>query len=421
MAFSAAGAGNTATWDFTGVGLPDGTYQVSATWSAHPNRATNAPYTINGVPVPGGVDQTVAPGDFVSDGGSWEVLGNVAVAGGVLVVELPDAGANGFVLADAIRVQQVDIQVVDQIDESAVIDDGDLQFTISGGTEFTYAGSNNALNNDIFFFPATLVTAGALAEWDFHVDPGFYAVGVSWEEHTNRATDASYSITTPSGVNDTTVVVDQTFSTASNQGGAGAGTVILDGKPFQILTTLEVPELDKQITVNLSDVTASGTGFLVADGAFVLRLADPVLPLMLSGTEEASSSASPLTASELNAAVSTALAAWSSTDLNEGQQRGVGASGRSGVAVAGLDPGLRLGFDGPGVHRSDGRRSGLRCGGSGERGGSRDRPHPGLRGLAGPGVSVKRDGLDAFARSSSPSGRLAAERFDIERFDIERF
>jgi hypothetical protein len=52
-------------------------------------------------------DQKVAPDDFTASGVSWERLGSpIAFAGGDLLVELNDS-ANGYVIADAVRVERV--------------------------------------------------------------------------------------------------------------------------------------------------------------------------------------------------------------------------------------------------------------------------------------------------------------------------
>ena len=275
VAYSAAASGNTAIWDFTPVDLADGVYQVAVNWSTHANRATDAPYTVvtNGGSTTIDVDQQAAPSSFEDGGAWWEVLGEFTVTGGVLTVELSD-DANGYVIADGVRVQQVGLQIVDQIDEAGVIDDGEAGFTVVGGTLSTYSGANNAFNDDLYYFVGD--GNGDFARWDFHVTPGIYVVGVSWVEHSNRATDASYDISTPSGANDASVLIDQQLAVSADQ--TGEGTVVIDDDRFQILTTIVVPALDNQLSVRLPDATVSG-GYLIADAAFVMRVGDPVLPL----------------------------------------------------------------------------------------------------------------------------------------------
>jgi hypothetical protein len=101
-----AGTGSrTATWTFTG--LTPGTYQVSATWVAAGNRATNAPFTVlQGSTVLGtsAVNQRLAPADFTDAGAAWKNLGGpYQITGTSLTVRLTDK-ANGIVIADAVRV-----------------------------------------------------------------------------------------------------------------------------------------------------------------------------------------------------------------------------------------------------------------------------------------------------------------------------
>ena len=108
--FSAAGnGGDTASWTFSN--LPAGSYRVSATWSVHPNRATDAPFTILDGTTPLNtvdVNQEQAPDDLLDDNGAdWEDLGGpYTINSGTLVVRLTD-DANEFVIADAIRIALV--------------------------------------------------------------------------------------------------------------------------------------------------------------------------------------------------------------------------------------------------------------------------------------------------------------------------
>jgi hypothetical protein len=106
--FIAPGAGSeVSTWTFTA--LPAGQYRVSATWTPHPNRATDAPFTVlDGAAELGTVllNQEEAPNDLADAGDRWEDLGVFTINSGTLVVQLSDA-ANEFVIADAIRIERV--------------------------------------------------------------------------------------------------------------------------------------------------------------------------------------------------------------------------------------------------------------------------------------------------------------------------
>jgi len=102
------------TWSFTG--LTPGLYRVSATWLANTNRATNAQFEVydGAANTPNLlatilVNQQMAPNDFTDAGSSWEDLGAgiFSITGSILTVTLADKAANGYVIADAIRIQPV--------------------------------------------------------------------------------------------------------------------------------------------------------------------------------------------------------------------------------------------------------------------------------------------------------------------------
>jgi len=150
------GDGNSvATWEFTG--LTPGNYRVSATWSIHPNRATNAPYTIR--ESVGGtainvvsVNQELAPDDFSANASLWEDLTIVTITGSTLVVELSN-DANGYVIADAIRVEET---TTPPLPSGVIIDDGDIHYRQQGD-------------------------GSAVATWTFiGLLPGTYRVSATW-------------------------------------------------------------------------------------------------------------------------------------------------------------------------------------------------------------------------------------------------
>jgi hypothetical protein len=99
----------TATWSFN---VAPGVYEVSATWVADPNRASNAQYTIAlGSTVLGTatVNQRNAPNGFSDGGALWQDLGAgqfTVTSAGSLTVQLAGTG-NGYLIADAMRVQFV--------------------------------------------------------------------------------------------------------------------------------------------------------------------------------------------------------------------------------------------------------------------------------------------------------------------------
>ncbi|MHC4401656.1 MAG: golvesin C-terminal-like domain-containing protein, partial [Planctomycetota bacterium] len=114
----AAGSGtNAATWDF--AGLDPGQYKVSVTWFENTNRATDAPYTVyDGTAAEGTilVNQQLAP-STTYDSWLWEDLGTFDVAASTLRVQLTD-DANGYVMADAVRIERVGPSAVSLVADS---------------------------------------------------------------------------------------------------------------------------------------------------------------------------------------------------------------------------------------------------------------------------------------------------------------
>lgn len=105
-----AGGSGSEVATFT-VNITPGQYRLSATWSEHANRATDSPFRV--YDGPGGSllatvrkNQQLAPASFTSEGSAWEDLGTFTFPGAQLVIDLGN-DANGFVIADAIRVERV--------------------------------------------------------------------------------------------------------------------------------------------------------------------------------------------------------------------------------------------------------------------------------------------------------------------------
>ena len=203
LAYSSAGDGSDqATWTFTGLTAGE-YYRVSATWRAYTNRATDAPFRIfDGATelVMVQVDQQQAPAGFFDAGADWEDLGTAyQVSGDTLVVTLSD-DANGFVIADAVRIEQTVAPP-----PSDIIDDGDAGFQMIG--DWTHA-AGVGYQGDLRYSAAG--TGADLATWTFGgLTPGqYYNVSVTWLAKANRATDAPYRVL-DDGVEQATVRVNQ--------------------------------------------------------------------------------------------------------------------------------------------------------------------------------------------------------------------
>ena len=107
--FSGNNAGATASWEFGD--LVAGTYRVSGYWQIDPNRATNTELTVSGIEG-GSVSQTVNQQYLfadVSDAGyNWQDLGYFTVdENGIITVTMSNELADGYVIADAMRVEKV--------------------------------------------------------------------------------------------------------------------------------------------------------------------------------------------------------------------------------------------------------------------------------------------------------------------------
>jgi hypothetical protein len=102
-----AGSGSVqSSWSFASI--PNGVYQVWATWKISSVNATNAPFMLyDGAQLMSTVRKSQRQTPATSDGTTlWESLGTITVTGGRLVVKLTNS-ANGPVVADAIRIQRV--------------------------------------------------------------------------------------------------------------------------------------------------------------------------------------------------------------------------------------------------------------------------------------------------------------------------
>jgi len=98
---------NKAQWVVSGI--PNGEYEVFATWKPNSKNASNAPFTVNGSALVQ-VNQRLAPDTIhlnttIESGvtSHWKSLGRFDAVDGTITVELSDK-ANGIVVADAIRV-----------------------------------------------------------------------------------------------------------------------------------------------------------------------------------------------------------------------------------------------------------------------------------------------------------------------------
>jgi hypothetical protein len=283
--FSAANSGNTATWTFTG--LTPGVYRVSATWSPHPNRATNAPYSFGGSTVL--INQELAPApNVVVSGFSFQDLASAQpVSGNSLVVSLSDSGANQFVIADAVRIERTGD--LPSPGSEQIIDDGDSGFNTPGNWVGPFLGQG--FQNDVYFSAAN---SGGAATWNFTgLTPGVYRVSATWSEHPNRATNAPFSINGSAPI-------------LVNQENAPVADVVVGGVNFQDLSVSH-QITGTALTVSLTNVGANE--FVIADAVRIEQLS----PLRLSG-RPVNDQEMPIDGAAIQGSIETAILHWSKVD-----------------------------------------------------------------------------------------------------------
>ncbi len=148
---------DTATWTFTG--LSAGTYEVAITWKNSSNRATNSPFRVLDDTTQVGptayVDQEVLPvADHTEGGRPFEIIfASVTINSGTMVVELSNNGANEFVLADAVRIEQLTTgadTVAPTVDLASPVDSGSMEaatLNAQGYIEVTFADVGDGLDS----------------------------------------------------------------------------------------------------------------------------------------------------------------------------------------------------------------------------------------------------------------------------------
>ena len=111
--YNMTGGSGEATWTFSN--LPDGKYQVSATWAhkySNNYNTLDAPFSVEdgsqNVLATATIDQSNVPSEFADGGYNWDTLGTVDITGGTLVTILGAGSHSGKdTVADAIRIERI--------------------------------------------------------------------------------------------------------------------------------------------------------------------------------------------------------------------------------------------------------------------------------------------------------------------------
>jgi len=192
--YHAPGSGaDTAAWTFQALD-PTQQYQVYATWSPASNRADNSPFTVlYGTTSLATVrlNQQVSPSDATIDGQGWESLGVYTATSGSLSVQLSDAGADGYVVANAIRL--VNVTPPPPPPPPSVVADGDAAYAENSSGWLGYSDATAYGGQFRYHTPGDGSDA---ATWTFAgVDPtAQYQVYAAWSAASNRADNAPYTV-----------------------------------------------------------------------------------------------------------------------------------------------------------------------------------------------------------------------------------
>jgi hypothetical protein len=273
--YTPAHATRAATWTFSN--LDPGTYQVAATWSPAYNRATTAPYHINGGSAIT-VNQRAHPRDFLADGARWEVLGEaeVGTGGDPIVVTLNANGVNGLVIADAVRIVAVSERALDRPGEFAVIDNGEPGFGGDSNGISTWGQTVGVTSFDGEYAYLKGDDNGHEANWTFSVVPGTYQVAATWQwAPYNRASNAPFKVS--AGAVELPVTVNQTLAPSADQ--LVEGVAYANGVAFQVLTgNFEVTAGTSTLVVSATD---DANSYVILDAVMVrvVSVAPPPSPL----------------------------------------------------------------------------------------------------------------------------------------------
>jgi autotransporter-associated beta strand protein len=261
--YHAPGDGSdTATWTFQDL-VPGRLYQAYATWSPGSNRADNAPFTVSDGTTPLAtvrLNQQIAPSDATIDGQGWESLGVYTATSGTLSVQLSDAGADGDVIANAIRL--VDVTPPPPPPAPSVVDTADPAYAESGSGWLGW--SDTAAYGGQFRYH-TPGDGSDAATWTFAgVDPtAQYQVYATWSAGSNRADNAPFTVSDGTTPLATTLLNQQIVPSDAT----------IDGQGWESLGVYTAAS--GTLTVNLGD---NADGDVIADAIRIVKVSPVTTP-----------------------------------------------------------------------------------------------------------------------------------------------
>ncbi len=234
-----------ASWSFN---VAPGTYRVAATWhGGHPAHGSNVPIEVrDGSDVLSAttLNQQLSPTDFFDAGVGWKHVGVFRVDT-ALTIDMTDA-ANGYAVADAFRVEPVEIF-------ETVIDNLSSDFSKSG-VWANIPGAGYASSIELSQPP---FDGSAVAQWQFDTTPGAYRISATWHGgHPAHGSDIPVKIYDGSSLL-TTLTINQQLS---------PNDVFARGVWWEELTTVDVAA---NLRIELND---AANGYAVADAFRIERI-----------------------------------------------------------------------------------------------------------------------------------------------------
>ena len=261
VATTGSATNSSSRWNFSD--LAPGSYRISATWYAHPNRAQDSPFTILDGTVNRGtvrVNQEITPNDRNVDGWNWEDIGTFSITSGSLSVSLgSDAQRGEYVVADALCIERVDVTPPPPSQTNLIIADNTSSSFQSNWKSYT--------ENTYYKGSAVATTGGATnssSRWNFSdLAPGSYRISATWYAHPNRAQDSPFTILDGT-VNRGTVRVNQEITPNDRN---------VDGWNWEDIGTFSITS--GSLSVSLGSDAQRGE-YVVADALCIERVGDAV-------------------------------------------------------------------------------------------------------------------------------------------------
>ena len=167
----------------------------------------------------------------------------------------------------------IDVDVVEHL----IVDDGDPGFRLGPGSNFAYLSrSTEYVGNDVHYHARGTASDVNTVEWEFAgLTPGSYNILSTWYGHSNRATDAPYTVYDGSGTLQVAVDVNQEPHPDPNNPVGGVTTS--DGTPWQVIfTSVSVADEGDGTGTLVVELSDQANDYVIAD-AIMVQYVSPLL------------------------------------------------------------------------------------------------------------------------------------------------